>query len=733
MRHERRRIAAQAVVLFTLALGVRLLHFAAMRGSLLYDVLLADAGQYDRWAQRIAAGEWLGSDVFYQTPLYPYLLGALYGLAGHEPWAVRGLQAVFGALSSVFLARAGAGFFSERAGWLTGLVLALYPPAIFFDGILQKASLDLLLMSALLWLAAATQRRPTRVRLGACGAVLGALVLNRENAAALAPLLLVWAASLGWDRGRARAAAHAAVFALGVAAVLVPVGLRNLYVGGAFLVTTSQMGSNFYIGNHRGADGGYTPMRAGRGDAKFERDDARLLAEDALKRPLGPGEVSRYWLSRAWEDIRSAPAEWGRLIAWKWFLTWNRAELVDAEAIHTHALESPLLGALDRVLHFGVVLPLAAAGAWWTRRRARSLWLLYGMALTFAASVTVFYVFARYRYPLVPIAALFAGAGLEGAWRRAMALRSGGGARELAVAMALVACVALFSNWPFPQRYDDDAITFYNAGTELLDVGRLQDALALLERARLEDPSFPETYANLGRAWLMLDDVAAARAQLERGIALAPGHAILHLNLAAALARQGDVAQTRASLERAIRLDPLLVAAYGPLAEIEARAGDVTAAVGHLRRAVELAPDSAAAHADLAFASMLQGDAAGAVRELRAALRLDPSLTPARNRLAWILATTPDAQVRDTAEALALARELDRATGGEEPEILEVLAAAEAANGGVGEAAAISQRAAGLARSHGDGELAARLERQRSVYLTGRALHELPLIAGPSR
>jgi hypothetical protein len=56
-------------------------------------------------------------------------------------------------------ARAGARFVSERAGWLAGILLALYAPAVFFDGLLQKASLDLLLMSALLWLVAATQDR----------------------------------------------------------------------------------------------------------------------------------------------------------------------------------------------------------------------------------------------------------------------------------------------------------------------------------------------------------------------------------------------------------------------------------------------------------------------------------------------------------------------------------------------------------------------------------------------
>lgn len=718
MTRDRRRIALATLALFALALAVRALHFAAMRDSVLFELLLGDAGPYDLWAQRIAAGDWLGSEVFYQTPLYPYLVGALYGIGGHDPWLVRCLQALFGALSCVCLARAGAGFFGERAGFCAGLAIALYPPAVFFDGILQKASLDLLLTSALLWVMATPRARARHAHAFGAGLLLGALVLNRENAAVLVPVLLAWAIWLGWPRGARRATAAAVLAGLGLCTVLVPVGLRNWHVGGAFVVTTSQLGSNFYIGNHRGADGSYTPMRGGRGEARFERDDARRIAEDALRRPLGPTEVSRYWLARSWDDIRSAPAQWLRLLAWKWFLTWNRVELVDAEAVRAHAAESPVLALLDRVLHFGVLVPLAVAGVWWTRREWRRLWMLHAMALAFAASVTLFYVFARYRYPLVPFAALFAGAGVEGFAR----LRpwQPGRARRLAVALGIVALVALGSNWPVAQRYDDVAITYYNAGTTLLDAGRVEEALVQLERARQIDPGFPETYNNLGRAWLAIGDDAAARRELERGVELAPEHAILQLNLAVATSRQGDAQRTRTLLERAIALDPLLAPAYGPLAELELRSGDVAQAIGHLQRAIELTPGSAVAHADLALAWLVAGRPVDAVAELRRALRLDPSLVPVRARLAWILATASDPAIRNAGEALALAEELAR--GASDPERLQTLAAARAANGAFDAAAAVAADAAANARAAGDAAFAARLERQRAEYLAGRAL-----------
>ena len=40
-------------------------------------------------------------------------------------------------------------------------------------------------------------------------------------------------------------------------------------VGGAFLITTAQLGPNLWIGNHPGASGRYEPLRPGRGDARY--------------------------------------------------------------------------------------------------------------------------------------------------------------------------------------------------------------------------------------------------------------------------------------------------------------------------------------------------------------------------------------------------------------------------------------------------------------------------------
>ena len=66
------------VVIFAVALAVRTLHLWQIRTAPFFPFKIGDAETYDLWAQRIAAGDWLGDGVFYQAPLYPYFLAAIY-------------------------------------------------------------------------------------------------------------------------------------------------------------------------------------------------------------------------------------------------------------------------------------------------------------------------------------------------------------------------------------------------------------------------------------------------------------------------------------------------------------------------------------------------------------------------------------------------------------------------------------------------------------------------------
>ncbi|MDR1990990.1 MAG: glycosyltransferase family 39 protein, partial [Acidobacteriaceae bacterium] len=463
---SRDRFSVRVLVIFAVALGLRLLHVWQLRGTPFFDVLLGDAHSYDAWGQRLAAGDWIGTDVFYQAPLYPYFLGVLYTVFGHSLLAVRLVQAVIGAGSAAVLAYAGRQWFSERVGTIAGAMLALYAPAIFFDGLLQKSVLDLFLFALTLWLAARVYKHPERGREWlALGVTMGALSLTRENALVLIGVVFLW--SLLGIANQGSRAKRSLAFAAGLALVLLPVAARNYSVGGGFYLTTSQFGPNLFIGNNPKSDGTYMSLRYGRGAPEYERQDATELAEHALGRTLTPSEVSTYWTDRALDFITSQPGQWLRLLGQKTLLLLNASEMLDTESQESYAQYSLPLRAIGWIGHFGVLVPLATLGlilAWPDRRR---LALLYAITATYSASVLMFYVFARYRLPLVPLFILFGAHALaavaaatqqhrrDKTWR----LSTGMIASSAAVVTAIV-----IANWPLLSTPLMMAITETNLG-----------------------------------------------------------------------------------------------------------------------------------------------------------------------------------------------------------------------------------------------------------------------------
>src|SRR5687767_2293705 len=402
----------QLIAVAALALIVRVIYIWQLRDSPFFDVLMGDAHRYDVWAAQIAGGDLIGREVFYQAPLYPYFLATLYAIGGRSLMMVRVCQALLGTAACVLLALTARRLYSERTGLIAGLGLALYAPAVFFDGLIQKSALDLLFVALVLWIISrlldAPNRRASWFWLGIAA---GGLALTRENALIFVPAILLWPPGRLVSTRRQRMLS-AGVFVLGVTLVLLPVAIRNRIVGGEWHMTTSQLGPNLYIGNNPNADGTYAALREGRGTPEYERQDATELAETAAGRPLTPGEVSSFWVRRTTEFVRSEPGMWLALMARKGALLWNRTEFVDTESQESYEDWSPLLRALAHVGHFGVLVPFALLGVFATWRDRSRIGVYYAMAAIYAASVMMFYVSARYRLPLVPFLVLFAAAGV---------------------------------------------------------------------------------------------------------------------------------------------------------------------------------------------------------------------------------------------------------------------------------------------------------------------------------
>src|SRR5258707_7662043 len=479
------------------AFVLRLFYLIQIESVPLFYHLAGDGRTYDEWAQRIAAGDWLGQGVFYQAPLYPYFLGVLQLVFGHNLWLIRFVQILLGSFSCALIYLVGRRLFSRPAGIAAGFLLACYAPAIFFEALIEKSILDLFLVSLLLFLLVGAMERRRWTQWLAAGAVLGLLGLSRENALVLAAVVPLWIFVYFSDQAVQIRARWAALFFAGLLVVLIPVGLRNFAVGGEFKLTTSQFGPNFFIGNNPGADGTYGSVNKVIGEPQLEGNDAARLAERASGRRLSSGAVSDYWLGKSWDYIRAEPTRWFRLLAKKWLMVWNAREVEDSDDFYIYGQWSWLLTFLSWINHFGVLAPLAATGAWISRHEWRRLWLLYAMIVSFALSVAVFYVFGRYRFPLVPLLALFAGNALA---ELPALYRERGQRAQFAVFSVLLISAAVV-NWPIYGCSGPGAAGYNNLSNAYYQQGRVAEAIHTARQALELQPDLGVADYNLGNLY----------------------------------------------------------------------------------------------------------------------------------------------------------------------------------------------------------------------------------------
>jgi len=115
------------------------------------------------------------------------------------------------------------------------------------------------------------------------------------------------------------------------------------------------------------------------------------------------------------------------------------------------------------------------------------------------------------------------------------------------------------------------------------------------------------------------------------------------------------------------------------------------------------------------------GEHAEALAQFEAALRQRPDHDPAAVSLAWLLATTPDASLRDPQRALALAENVARFEGFRDANTLDTLAAAHAARGDFGQAIVVARRAEVIAMRQGQEVLLRSIAERLRRYESGRA------------
>lgn len=655
-----------ALAVFAIALAVRWLYLYQASDAPTFAVPIVDAAAYDQLARELATTGVLGKGFFWQSPLYPLFLALVYAASGTLLTA-KLLQTALGALTCALVFLLGERLLGRREGLIAAAITAFYGPLIYFETELVAAGLAALFSVLLVgaWLAA--EARPDLVRgllLGFCSIL---AVLTRPT------FLLPVLAGAVWLLLHARRTAGVRRLGAGLALGFLPLALGVAAAGARFADYPSFLpasgGLNLYIGNH--------PEACRLLNTRLGHDWRRLVEEPRRAGISGLGPESRYFYHRALANAAAAPSDFLAGLGAKTLRLLSARELPRNTDLYLFREDSALLAAsvwkLGRFgFPFGLLLPLVVAG-FFSRQLAWQLWLFLAAA---GLALVLVFVSARYRVELVPISSLPAAAGvlaLGRSWRPALA----------AIAALGVAVVS----GPFCEEgLNYRAELCYALGFERSARGDLAGGIADYRQAVALDPALAEAHGDLGRLLLGRGDVAGAASHLEQAVRLAPGIAADHELLAEVLLRLGRVAESTTQLEHVVVLEP-------ERAEIRFQLGELLVRLGR------------------------RGEALG---HLQAVLVARPDWPPVLARLGWVLATAPEPELRDGAQALVLTRRANDLTGNRHPIFLDALAAAQAENGAFAEAAHTEERALAAIPPGGDATVAPQLRGRLELYRAGR-------------
>lgn len=265
-----------------------------------------------------------------------------------------------------------------------------------------------------------------------------------------------------------------------------------------------------------------------------------------------------------------------------------------------------------------------------------------------------------------------------------------------------------------------------NIGLVLFQKGQIDDAIAHYRSALQMQPDWWDAEYNLGTALAAKGQVDEAILHCEKAVSMRPTDPDAQVSLGNLLLHKGQSDEAIAHYQKAITVRPdYFLARYG-LGQALLAKGELDSAIQVCRSALFLRPLDSDCHTTLAIALEEKGNPAEAIQHYQKALELAPRSIPALTNLAWLLATSRDASLRNGPKAVELAKQADRLVAGTNGLVLRTLAAAYAENGEFANAIRTASSAMQLARMHGEDSLVTDLDQQMALYQLGMPYRETP-------
>ncbi|MDG2383267.1 MAG: tetratricopeptide repeat protein [Pirellulaceae bacterium] len=251
-----------------------------------------------------------------------------------------------------------------------------------------------------------------------------------------------------------------------------------------------------------------------------------------------------------------------------------------------------------------------------------------------------------------------------------------------------------------------------------------EEYLKYLQSTQVKNPRFNRADANilLGAIYFDQNRLEESADAFQQALISDPSHRQSHIELGRVLNRLEKFDLAADHFEKALERrqnDPELRFKLG-MARLKSGAPDE--AIRQLIQAVELRPSAATYH-QIGNIYHAQGQLKDALEHYSKAVEINRDFYPAVNNLAWTLATSSDASLRDGQRAVELAERVCSRPASRDPSNLDTLAAALAEAGQYEDAVATIKEAIRKAKTAGDLNASRSMERRLLLYQEDKPFH----------
>ncbi len=202
---------------------------------------------------------------------------------------------------------------------------------------------------------------------------------------------------------------------------------------------------------------------------------------------------------------------------------------------------------------------------------------------------------------------------------------------------------------------------------------------------------------------------------------IVPTNPAAEFALGVGLENEGQPSQAMVHYRVAVAIDPLQKNAHYNLGQLLRKQGYWQQAADQYAAALRAEPNDLPSRLNFASALLRLGQTQAAVNQWEEALKIDPDSAEALNNLAWVLATSEAAELRDGQRAVQLAERACELTQSKQTIMVGTLAAAYAEAGRFAAAVATARKACALASANGEQELLEKNQQLLEQYQAGKA------------